>query len=154
QGAAMKRIGAACSLVISLYVAWPATGADKPALAELEPWASNHHPKDKPQRHTEELIVARHGYHIPHGGTMDGTNCRSPIGGSFGVWSQSWESNRAVRMENVGETDIINPWLSNGRNEFRTLKEIAVGAFQPGMTNREKAIALWQLETTHRFHAS
>ena len=72
---------------------------------------------------------------------MDGTNCRSPIGGSFGVWDQSWESNRAVRMENVGETDIVNPWLSNGRNDYRTLKEMVAGALRPGMTDREKAIA-------------
>jgi hypothetical protein len=85
---------------------------------------------------------------------MDGTNCRSPIGGSFGVWTQTWESNRAVRMENVGATDVINPWLSNGRNDFRSLNEMAEGVFQPGMTDREKALALWRLQTTHRFHAS
>ena len=27
-------------------------------------------------------------------------------------------------MENVGAEDIINPWLSNGRNRFRNLAEI------------------------------
>jgi hypothetical protein len=85
---------------------------------------------------------------------MDGSNCRSPIGGAFGVWDQTWESNRAVRIENVGETDVINPWLSNGRNEYRSLKEIVAGALRPGMTDREKAIALWRLQTVHRFHAS
>ena len=62
---------------------------------------------------------------------MDGTNCRSPIGGGFGVWDQTWESNRAVRLENVGDTDVINPWLSNGRNDFRSLKEIVAGACGP-----------------------
>jgi hypothetical protein len=85
---------------------------------------------------------------------MDGTNCRSPIGGSFGIWDQSRESNRAVRMENVGATDVINTWLANGRNDFRTLKELVAGALQPGMTDREKATALWRLQTTHRFHAT
>ena len=34
---------------------------------------------------------------------------------------QSWESNRTVRLENVGDADVVNPWLSNGRNGFRTL---------------------------------
>ena len=57
-------------------------------------------------------------------------------------------------MENVGETDVINPWLSNGRNDFRTLKEMVAGALRPGMTDREKALALWQFQTTHRFHAT
>ena len=120
----------------------------------LEPWASNRHPKDAARRHTQDVTTARQEYRVTHGGTMDGTNCRSPIGGSFGVWDQNWESNRAVRMENVGETDVINPWLSNGRNDFRSLKEMVAGALRPGMTDREKAIALWRLQTTHRFHAS
>jgi acetyl esterase/lipase len=128
--------------------------ARKSSTEALQPWASNRHPKDVARRHTEEITTARKVYRVPHGGTMDGTNCRSPIGGSFGIWDQTWESNRAVRMENVGATDVINPWLSNGRNDFRTLKELAAGALQPGMTDREKAIALWRFQTTHRFHAT
>ncbi len=120
----------------------------------LEPWSSDRHPKDVARRHTEDIAAAKQEYRLTHGGTMDGTNCRSPIGGSFGVWEQNWESNRAVRMENVGDTDVINPWLSNGRNEFRTLKEMVAGVLQPGMTDREKALALWRLQSTHRFHAT
>jgi acetyl esterase/lipase len=120
----------------------------------LEPWASRRHPDDAARRKTVEITEAKKEYRIIQGGTMDGTNCRSPIGGSFSVWDQTWESNRAVRMENVGETDIVNPWVSNGRNEFRNLKEIVAGSLRAGMTDREKAIALWRLQTTHRFHAS
>jgi acetyl esterase/lipase len=120
----------------------------------LEPWASNRHPQDAAGRHTEDVTAAKQEYRVRHGGTMDGTNCRSPVGGSFGVWDQGWESNRSVRMENVGDTDVVNPWLSNGRNEFRSLKEMVAGALRPGMTDREKALALWQLQTTHRFHAT
>jgi hypothetical protein len=146
----MKRIFAGVSLIAWSCVAWLAAGADE----ALAPWASNRQPKDVVRHHTEDITAAGHEYRVRHGGTMDGTNCRSPVGGSFGVWDQSWESNRAVRMENVGETDVINPWLSNGRNDFRNLKEIVAGALRPGMTDREKAIRLWQLQTTHRFHAS
>src|SRR5207244_1045405 len=88
-------------------------------------------------------------------GTMDGANCRSPLG--VGMMDgppieQTWESNRAVRLENVGETDVVNPWLSNGRNDFRTLDEIVASAVRPGMTDREKAFALWQQEIRHRYH--
>src|SRR5262249_9006783 len=42
---------------------------------------------------------------------------------------------------------------SNGRNHFRSMKEIVAVATRPGMTDREKAIAIWRLQTTHRFHA-
>lgn len=120
----------------------------------LEPWASRSHPQDVAQRHVKEISNAKQKYDVIQGGTMDGTNCRSPIGGGFAVWDQTWESNRSVRLENVGDTDVINPWLSNGRNDFRSIKEILAGALRTGMSDREKAIALWRVQTTHRFHAS
>src|SRR5262245_12711641 len=106
----------------------------------LEPWASNRHPADVAKRHVEEIATAKKEYAVSQSGTMDGTNCRSPIGGGFGIWDQNWESNRAVRLENVGETDVINPWLSNGRNDFRSIPEIVARVVKPGMTDREKAI--------------
>ena len=77
---------------------------------------------------------------------MDGENCRTPMGCGInreGVIDQSWQSNRAVRMENVGQTDVVNPWLSNGRNNFRNIDEIVASAVTPGMSDKEKAIALW-----------
>lgn len=62
---------------------------------------------------------------------MDGRNCRTPMGCGMvreGAFYQTWESNRSVRMENVGDSDVLNPWLSNGRNHFRTVEEIANSA--------------------------
>ena len=121
----------------------------------LAPWGTNSHPTDAPKRHVEEIAVARHVYMVRQGGTMDGANCRSPIGVGMmdgPAIEQTWESNRAVRLENVGETDVINPWLANGRNGFRTLDEIVASAVKPGMTDREKAHALWFQQIRHRYH--
>jgi hypothetical protein len=121
----------------------------------LPPWGSNHHPTDAPKRHVEEVAAPRHAYTVRQGGTMDGTNCRSPIGVGMmdgPAIQQTWESNRAVRLENVGETDVVNPWLSNGRNGFRTIDEIVASATVPGMSDREKAFALWFQEIRHRYH--
>jgi hypothetical protein len=134
----------------------PKTSALHPAAppdGTREPWASKGHPQDVAKRHVEDVTAALHEYAVTQGGTMDGSNCRSPVGGAFAIWEQSWESNRAVRLENVGTTDVINPWLSNGRNDFRSVPEIVAQAVRPGMTDREKVIALWRLQTTHRFHA-
>src|SRR5262245_51254219 len=117
----------------------------------LSPWASDHHPTDVSRRHVQEVTDASVGYIVVQGGTMDGGNCRSPQG----VWQpfrQTWESNRSVRIENVGETDVVNPWLSNGRNDFRSLDRIVAWAVEPGMTDGEKARALWWQEVQHRFH--
>ncbi len=115
------------------------------------PWASNHHPSDVAKRHVQEITEGRVEYIVVQGGTMDGRNCRSPQG----VWQpfeQTWESNRSVRMENVGATVVVNPWLSNGRNDFRSLDRIVARAIEPGMSDAEKARALWWQEVQHRFH--
>ena len=56
---------------------------------------------------------------------------KTPMGvgmNSEGAFFQTWESNRSVRMENLGDTDLVNPWLSNGRNNFRSLDEIVAAA--------------------------
>jgi hypothetical protein len=137
----------------TLFIAAAALLGAAPPDQVLEPWASNRHPQDVARRHVQEISSGKEDYRVTHGGTMDGTNCRSPIGGGYGIWDQTWESNRAVRLENVGETDVVNPWLGNGRNNFRSIQEIVAGALKPDMTEREKAIALWRLQTTHRFHA-
>jgi hypothetical protein len=121
----------------------------------LAPWGANHHPTDVPKHHVEQAAAGRHAYTVRQGGTMDGTNCRSPLGVGMTdgpAVQQTWESNRAVRLENVGETDVVNPWLSNGRNSFRALGKIVASAVELGMTDREKAFALWFQEVRHRYH--
>src|SRR5690242_16914771 len=117
----------------------------------LAPWASNHDRTDVARQHVQDVAVQRVDYLVEQGGTMDGRNCRSPQG----VWTpfeQTWESNRSVRMENVGETDVVNPWLVSGRNDFRSVNAIVARAIEPGMTDQEKATALWWQQVQHRFH--
>ena len=121
----------------------------------LEPWASNTDPTDVAKQHVEEVTSGRQEYAITQGGTMDGRNCRSPMSVGMnmeGAIEQTWESNRLVRMENVGDTNVVNPWLSNGRNDFRTADEIVKHAIDPGMTDREKAMAIWFQECRYRYH--
>ncbi|MBE3064579.1 MAG: hypothetical protein IMZ69_06135, partial [Spirochaetes bacterium] len=97
-----------------------------------------------------------HKYVIIQAGAMDGRNCRSPMGCGIareGAFLQTWESNRSVRVENVGAADVINPWLSNGRNHFRSVEEIVSSAVTPGMTDAERAFALWFQEIRYRHHS-
>lgn len=119
--------------------------------SERVPWNAERHPSDRPRSHVQEIASQQQRYRVVQAGTMDGRNCRSPQG----VWTpfeQTWESNRSVRLENVGQTLVVNPWLSNGRNDFRTLATIVARAVEPGMTDAEKAMALWWQEVQHRFH--
>jgi len=117
----------------------------------LVPWARSHHPTDVAKRHVHEISAQHARYVVFQAGTMDGRNCRSPQG----VWQpfeQTWESNRSVRVENVGETDVVNPWLSNGQDDFRSLEKLVTSAIDPRMTDKDKATALWWQEVKHRFH--
>jgi hypothetical protein len=95
----------------ALVVVLPVLVLAEPADQALAPWGSNHHATDVPTRYSEMIVADRHAYTIRQGGTMDGTNCRSPVGVGMmdgPAIEQTWESNRAVRLENVGETDVIN----------------------------------------------
>src|SRR5262245_45402305 len=109
---------------------------------ELAPWKSNRHSTDATKRHVQQVESERLEYRVVQGGTMDGRNCRSPQG----VWTpfeQTWESNRSVRMENVGQTNVVNPWLVSGSNDLRSVSAIVARAIEPAMSDREKATALW-----------
>ena len=133
------------------FLIFSAGQARSESVEGLQPWASNTHPTDVARRHIEEITTGCHEYVVTQGGTMDGQSCRSPLG-VYEAWWQTWESNRAVRMENAGETDVVNPWLSNGRNNFRNIEEIVSAAIEPDMSDKEKAIALWYQEIKHRYH--
>ncbi|HTK74384.1 MAG TPA: Ig domain-containing protein [Gemmataceae bacterium] len=134
-------------------VLFSASGAD----TALEPWASKAQPSDVAKSHVENIGTGEHRYTVVHGGTMDGTNCRSPMGCGMnreGAIEQTWQSNRAVRMENVGQTDVVDPWLSNGRNNFRNIQEIVASAVTSGMSDAEKARALWYQQISQRYHTA
>ena len=139
-------------LLLMLATLPAVTGAD----GALKPWSANTHPADAARSRVEEIATGLHKYMIIQAGTMDGRNCRSPMGCGIareGAFLQTWESNRSVRMENVGAADVVNPWLSNGRNNFRNVGEIVSSAITPGMTDAEKAFGLWFQEIQYRHHS-
>jgi hypothetical protein len=110
-------------------------------------------PPDEPKEHVELATSSRHEYAILLGGTMDGPSTRSPIG--YGAWSQVFEPNKFVKMENVGDIPVVNPWIIvNGQRNWRTLEEIVKEATGPYITEKEKAIAIWVFQRAHRFHAT
>jgi len=126
------------------------------AAQVLKPWATNTEATDAAQSQVQEITQGLLKYTVSQGGTMDGRSCRTPMGCGIareGAFYQTWESNRSVRMENVGETDVVNPWISNGRNNFQTVDAIANSALAPGMTDAEKAFAIWFQEIQYRHHA-
>jgi hypothetical protein len=150
-----------CILILLVFSVFPAEVPLSPSTVIAgDTWYSRSndtHPTDVAKSHVEQINEGTHKYTIIQGGTMDGSNCRLPMGCGIareGALLQTWESNRSVRMENVGETDIINPWLSNGRNNFRSVGEIVSAAVSPSMTDADKAFALWFQEIQYRHHSA
>ena len=138
-------------LVLAIFVSAARAGYD------LAPWAANTHPSDAAKTHVENVTEGPHEYTINQGGTMDGENCRTPLsvgmdGSNNAPMDKTWESNRSVRMENVGTTDVVNPWLSNGRNNFRNMGEIVTNAMADCETPRDKALAIYWDKIPYRFH--
>jgi len=137
-------------IVLALLALLPGPGDDK-----LAPWGANQHASDTPKKHQQDITNGKQDYTVVQGGTMDGRSCRTPLGVGMsreGAMEQTWESNRAVRMENVGDADVVNPWLSNGQGNLRSIEEFVASAITPGMSDAEKAAAVWWQRIKYRYH--
>ncbi|MEN6303888.1 MAG: putative Ig domain-containing protein [Armatimonadia bacterium] len=109
-------------------------------------------PTDTRQRHVEKITDAKHDYVVPFRGTVDGVMTRMPI--SYAAYKQGFQPNLWVRMENVGDTDVANPWLTaNGTGDWRTIAKIAAEATRGCVTEADKARAIWEWAKSHRYHA-
>jgi hypothetical protein len=117
----------------------------------FEPWASDTDPTDVPKSHVQEITTAAFIYNITQGGTMDGKMCRT-LPGVWKPYEQTWESNRSVRLENVGTRNVINPWLKIGPIDFFSQQTMASSVTEGLSTDREKALAIFYFYITHRYH--
>ncbi len=82
---------------------------------------------------------------------MDGKMCTT-LPGVWEPYEQTWESNRSIRMENVGTSNAINPWLKTGPIDYFSQQTIADSVVEGLSTEREKAMAIFYFYITHRYH--
>jgi hypothetical protein len=109
-------------------------------------------PSDQHKRHIERISDGKHAYTVRFGGNIDGAMTRMPI--SYAAYKQGWQPNIRARIENVGDTDVVNPWLTaNGTGDWRTVARIAEEATRGCKTDADKARAIWEWTRSHRFHA-
>ena len=140
-----KEVFMSYMLVLLLFFS---TSAIEGAFA---PWASDTDPTDVPRSHVQNITTSPFTYSIKQGGTMDGKMCTT-FPGVWEPYEQTWESNRSIRMENVGTSNIINPWLKIGPIDFFSQQTIANSVVEGLSTDREKALAIFYFYITHRFH--
>jgi hypothetical protein len=139
-----KKVIISCLLAIPLFFF---TSVLKGAFA---PWVSNTDPTDVPKSHVQDITSSPFSYTITQGGTMDGKMCTT-LPGVWEPYEQTWESNRSIRMENVGTTNVINPWLKIGPIDFFSQQTIADSVVEGLSTEREKAIAIFYFYITVNF---
>ncbi len=109
-----------------------------------------------PRQHIRDLHQATEQYSLEMGGTMDGPSTRSPRG--YAAWTQVFQPMRAVRMENVGVWDVVNPRLTvNGKRQWWSDRDILAAALNTyGNPTRpaDQARAIYEYYIRHRFHGS
>jgi len=60
---------------------------------------------------------------------------------------------RWISVANAGSNDVVAPRLSaNGRPDWFSTSEILAAILAPGMSEREKALAIWRFLVDHRYH--
>lgn len=108
---------------------------------------------DREKRYEEVITSGLHEYKVIMSGEVDGVMTRMPI--SYSAYYQGWQPNRFMRIENIGDTDIVNPWITvNDKRNWQTLKDIADEATAGLSIERDKARAIWEFQRNHRFHAT
>ena len=109
-------------------------------------------PDDKPREHVETVSTARHEYTILFRGTVDGVMTRMPIGHIASV--QGWQPNRSLKIENIGTTEVHNPWIVvNGRRDWRAPENVLAEAIRGYTQPADIARAIWEFRRRNRFHA-
>jgi hypothetical protein len=99
-------------------------------------------PDDREKEISVVVTEKTRTYEVVVNAPVDGTMTRDPIG--YGAFSQGWQPNRWVKLENIGDTDVVNPWIIvNGKRRWRTLDEIAAAATRACTSDAEKARAIW-----------
>jgi len=108
------------------------------------------------QQHVEEITAGSRSYRIVMGGTLDEFNTASypeTYGGSMRLESK-FQPNAYVVIENIGDVAVVNPRIVvNGRRNWFSADDILAGIVTPGMTEAEKAMAIWRLTSSHQVQA-
>lgn len=108
---------------------------------------------DVPRYHSTTVDSDQREYTVFMGGKVDGEMTRDPVG--YWAYDQFWEPNLFVRLENLGDEPVVNPWLRRtDRPDTRTLQSLVEYVLKPGMSDSEKARAIWEFEIKQRFHAT
>ena len=109
--------------------------------------------KDSPKKF--EILIAERTrkYSIPFSGLVDGLRTRVPQGSAPTL--ASWQPNRFIRIQNVGNNVVQNPRVyANGKGPWKSISHMLDVALGGTQTEAEKARAIYEFVRRQRFHAT
>ncbi len=96
--------------------------------------------------HTEKVTDSSYKYQVGVGGTLDEFNTAQYLE-TYALCKRlesRFQPNEYLVIENVGQSDVVNPRIViNGRGNWFSVETILDSILRPGMTEAEKAIAIW-----------
>ncbi len=102
------------------------------------------------------LTRKRQAFRVNMGGNLDESNTvtkqpetySSGPGGSMPPYDQAFEPNMYVVIENLGETDVVNPWVvANGEKDWWSVENMSreiLATAGSGASDGEKAMGVWR----------
>ena len=128
---------------------------DIAAEAELEktadPVRSKRATSNGVKEYIEQVTDGTHTYEVRMGGALDGFNTADYPDTYLGFKriKAKFEPNKYLVIENLGDTDVVNPRIVvNGRRNWYSTDNILASVLKPGMTNAEKAMAIFNFTSS------
>jgi len=127
----------------SLVVGQSATGSLRAiALSAFGPGAK--YPARRRNLHKQEITSNKATYTINVGGTLDWRNTTRSITHSGYMRTPLFMVDDSYTIVNTGDVPVVNPHFSiNGKGDYFSAKHILQNIVEPGMTDLEKAFAVY-----------
>lgn len=106
--------------------------------------------------HVEVIDGSGHAFEIRLGGTLDGFNTVAypPTYAACMRQESKFEPTRYVVIENIGDVDVVHPWLVvNGRRDWYSVETVLASLLRDGMSDEAKATAIWSFLAGHDVQA-
>ncbi len=115
-------------------------------------------PAEATEEHTEVVTTRPHTYSVEVGGTLDEFNTadylEAPFLGDdpnrgYKRLESKFQPNEYLIIENISGTNIVNPRIViNERRDWYSADDIVDSVLKSGMTDAEKAMAIWTFTTS------